>query len=1083
MRFNRTRIYLLMLLLMPAVLASCGAGGGSAVSSLDVASQPSHPLQDSAALADGLPALDQLPEPSRSAMLSGPGYFPVPVLEQGVMLQRSGSVMSGPQGIELDGSAGEAWVLFGVYGFDGDSQPNSVMAEATDVQGSFHIGVTHYASGRWEWSAPFTGDEEHEYEHVAQYTVADQYVSERGYHYIAVLAPEGSSLLLSGLQLGVDGGDNAPVAPDYFEISNGDAGFHFWWYPSPDHDDPDFAGYTMQRALWPGTDFQDLGPLSHETFYHDAAADPALLYRYRVRVADVSGNSSWGYSNTPVSVSGDNYPVPALEMPAGPLYGGQMVTFDLSGSYDPDGEPLTEYTVQFDNTNGMGGVGPLTSTDPLVSVLLQPGCYVVQAAAKSTVYCQPIVDTLKIYPAWQPEPQLVAEPGSGQWRMQSSRSIYWQQGDAIVTFFNDYLGPGLGALVQHADGSREILQVPYYLYDIDWISEPVVWQGQPYVGVVSDNVMLLAAIGVDGLQWVEGGLGYTGFVNIDLVVDGEDQLRVCTLNEYNPGDFEVLAINAGNPLDIYTLEFMSNSDGPFDVEWNPEYGGFELIYTTVGSIHWNRTDEEGGLVDNDFVGAGIFDSLDMELHADGSPGVMGRSGGSFVYFSYDEGTASWSAPEVIEPAGLNGKSGDLLFDGNDMAAFFGLAVGQSSLYRRNGGSWDPQTVNWALLSGQHCAIAQWPDGRVNIIDGTVGGAIFISDFNEDGSHPAPIEVPSVSWDGIDLNAVAGADGIHAVWRGDNGAIHYIADNDGTNWNASTGFVSSDALELMADENGKVFVGNTHGATADLFSWFGGAWLIEGSSNRWGSSLPYLAAQRDAPGGQFIVQDDLPVPPALRHMHDDGGGFLVFDSYDFDTIRIDEGVSLFTGAGLISFVRGDEILGSSGLVGFISADDHSYAHQIHDYLYTSSVDLTRGRRMDACNYLTGPSNSHSAFWVSGLEDGAPGVTRFQGKAYNGKYNVDSNTALADPVGIGAGQMQHTLSAAQAWGLTAVAISDQFGGEQGWLEWSNFGEFESLALPPIDMQYTMMHELVVGADGRWHIIYRDKRDGAIYAISTT
>ncbi|MCB1215918.1 hypothetical protein KDL44_00895 [bacterium] len=1076
-----TRIHILLFCLLALLLSSCGGGGSdSLTSSLDAQARPQQ-AADSLPEISGMPALEGLPEPDRLASISGPGYFQVPILEQGVMLARDGAVVSGAAGVELDGSAGPAWVMFGVYGFDGDNQPNALMAEFEDLQGSYNLGVTHYASGRWEWSDALSGDEEYEYEHVAQYTVADQYVSERGYHYITVLVPEGSSMTLTGLQLGVDGGANAPVCPQFFEVSGGDAGLHFWWNPSPDHDDPDFAGYTMQRALWPGTDFQDVGPLAHQNFYHDATAAEGTKYRYRVRVEDVSGNTSWG-SSSPIQIfPGDNVPVPSIEMPQGPLYGAQLVNFDLSGCYDPNGDAITEYRVSFDGGGGTSGIMPVTSPDPLISVYLQPGCYHVRAAAKSAFYGQFVTKTLKVYPAWQQDIQLVAEPGPGQWRMQQSRSIYWPEGDAIVTFFHDYLGPGLGAMVQHADGSREILQQPYYLYEIEWISEPVIWEGLPYVATVSDGAIILASLDESGLHW-QGGTGYTSFDNIDLVVDGEGELRICQLNEYNPGDFEILAVNAANPLDYYTLEFMSNSDGPFDVEWNPVFGGFELIYTTIGSIHWNRTDEEGGLVDNGFVGAGIFDSLDMELHADGSPGVMGPSGGSFVYFEYDESGASWSGPEVIEPAGLNTKSGDLVYNGTDMAAFFGLVAGQSSLYRRNGGSWDPQTVDWALLSGQHVAIASWPDGRVNIIDGTLGGALFISDFNDDGSHPSPYEIPSVSWDGLDLSAVAGSDGIHAVWGSDNGALHFIADPDGTNWTASTGFISSDALDLMADREGKVFVSNTHGATADLFSWFGGAWLIEGSSPRWGNSLPYLAAQRNAPGGQYIVHDDTPATPVLRHMHDDGGGFLVFDSYDFDNIRIDEGVSLYN-SGLISFVRGNEILGSSGLVGFISSDDHSFAHIKHGQNFFGNLDLTRGRRLDACNYASGPSDIDSACWINGANDGGPGITRFTGKCFNSKFNLENTTFIEDgPLENGA-NLLHTVSAAEAWGFTAVAISDQFGDGGGQLEWSNYGDFESLPLPAVDMENTMMHELVVGLDGRWHLLFRDRRDGAIYVISTT
>ena len=50
-----------------------------------------------------------------------------------------------------------------------------------------------------------------------------------------------------------------------------------------------------------------------------------------------------------------------------------------------------------------------------------------------------------------------------------------------------------------------------------------------------------------------------------------------------------------------------------------------------------------------------------------------------------------------------------------------------------------------------------------------------------------------------------------------------------------------------------------------------------------------------------------------------------------------------------------------------------------------------------------------------------------------------------------------------------------------EWSNFGDWEQLPLPQ-GMHDDSLHELVIGPDGRWHIIYRDYVNDDLRIIST-
>jgi hypothetical protein len=79
-----------------------------------------------------------------------------------------------------------------------------------------------------------------------------------------------------------------------------------------------------------------------------------------------------------------------------------------------------------------------------------------------------------------------------------------------------------------------------------------------------------------------------------------------------------------------------------------------------------------------------------------------------------------------------------------------------------------------------------------------------------------------------------------------------------------------------------------------------------------------------------------------------------------------------------------------------------------------------------------------------------------------------------------ELRRTVSAYPAWGRTALAVISGYDGVEQYMEWSNFGDFEELQMPEIGRaNYTCV---VVGQDGRWHLIYHDVVTDAIMSRST-
>lgn len=1067
-----------------AMLGSCGSGGGmqlEPVSSTDAAGQESF---------NGLlPAIDELPEATHEVSMLGPGWYPVDVTEQGVLRQRSasGSVMVQPDGVHITADSAPAWALFAVYGFDHDAFPSSVRVETDADPASYYVGETSYQDGRWNFAGPFGGNAEFEYPEAGTEYDPDNHVNPMGTHYVAIVAQPGVEMVLSGIELGVHGGENAPMANLLLGIDSdsGDQGIVISWPDAAGSDIPDYLGAFVERSLWPSFDFETIAGPVLDNHFLDSTVELGTKYRYRVRYEDVSGNAGLSQSISSVATAGDLPPIAVLDIPHGPLFGRQTVNFDMSGSFDPDGDAITEYRVEFGIGSFNTGIQPVFGPASDFDIELQPGTYWIMAEVTANGKTGGTLAKLKVYPAWQQTASIVSPGQKGEWQMQRNRAIHFPPANEMLVFHDAPLLPGVGLHITAADGSMRTLGIPYMRTGVQWISEPVIHDGRAWIAVRDDNTFFLASYDGNEFRWADNftiGVG-GGYEQCDLVVDGDGRLRMCYLWEFNPGDWRIDAVDVFD-YDVIPVSPTANTSGWFDVEWNPVHGTFDVIYPMVGISMFQRLDPIGGPVDNEMVIAIAPSFADLEVDpASGQASVLERIGTLQLYIPYDDGAGMFGPPEIIDNAADNTEFADLAFIDSDPTVFFGLNALPSNLYRRNGGSWDPIKATWAPSSGQHCAIAAWPDETVQIVDGTNNGGIFLASVDASDNTEELDYIEGSVYQGNSLHAVAGSDGLHAYWIIGNEGVHVIGSADGKNWVPAADNGPSFGADLMADRDGEVFLSTSWGANHELHSWTGAAWLFESSSDTFNASQAWFCAQDNVFGGQWWAHDHSVAPARIRRMHDDDGMALLPDSYEFDITNVFEGTGLLTLGGYTSFVLTGNGSEQDGSVGFLDNDTASYSEIIKGFTVSDEISWTNGRQLDACNYIGDPGLPKEAYWAS-FKSFDLGATRIEGLNFVGDMSIEHvegfDSLLDTQTFSGA---LTTVSAAQARSNTAVAVLDQFFGDWHRMEWSNFGDFEEIPSPGIDWSMTSMHELVVGEDGQWHLLYRDMRDGYIYVISTT
>ncbi|MEZ5339654.1 MAG: hypothetical protein R3F46_15500 [bacterium] len=1065
------------------MLPSCG-GRAPAASGSQAALQPKPPSAPELPL-NSLPDIAGLPEPVHAASYLGQGWYAVPILEQGVLLDSAGTVSLEADGIHIAAGDQAAWLLFAVQGFDGDSFPAALQSEVSAVSGDYHLATGNQLSGRWDFSEASSGDALFEYPAAAAGSDPGNHLSPHGIHYIALVANPGSTLTISGLQLAVDGGQQAPASVDFPFCYRSPLGVQINWNSSADSGNPDFAGYIVERAVWPGTAFSPISPLSPEQDWLDEAVQDGQHYRYRLQCRDLAGNASTGLYSTVLHTSDNLPPVCIIDLPSGPLYGAQQVEIDLSGSFDRDGDVFTDYFLRFGSGQLDSGIEPLTNGDGLFSLLLQPGCYRVIASAKAGSLSSSCTAELKVYPQWEQEAQLIAPAPPSAPVLSDPVSVHLPAIGGVASFGKEPLLPGLGLLLQPDDGEASLRRIVPPRFGIEGISEAVLWNGLAICAAVDGSNAWVAFTDGEEFNWLEGARGFAKGSGVDLVVPGSNVPHLFFIEENFMPVSRLLAYESfGSNTPLELVPFFEG-EYPFDVEWNESQQSFDILYGQPGITRLRRCDIDGNLVLERTVSFSTPDMLDLEIDPlSGSPGILSRSGGSALYTQYDNITDIFLPTEQLDPLLLSSTGEDLAWVDGVPAVFLGSPGQPAGLYHRTGGSWQRMEADWAVDSGLDAALAVRPDGSLRVLDRDGSQQTWLVDIQPGSSQAVAGNLAPTGPQGKDLNAVAGTDGLHAIWCADGSSRHYRNPLDGSGWLPVNLLGDCDSQDLMADRGRDVHLSTRSGDASFLLEWNGADWdVLWFTLSNLQQTNPWMCMQSNsAPPQWFFLQDDSP-GSSLHYVTNQGGMGLQDSQSSISPAKVMEGAAVISGNFPVSVVALGNGFSPDGRIGTLGQSRTEVEVLMTTSATAAIVDSgLSGRQLDACMGKHVDGSSLTVFYMA---DGTyqQEATRMIGFGSSGDFILYGTDHFRFPFGTREWQRLRSVSAAQAWGETCVGLIDQSFAAGAVLEWDDFGDWEELPLPPLDFAGSNLHELVVGNDGRWHLLYHDIDDGGIHVISTT
>ncbi|MBN2081346.1 hypothetical protein JW859_03970 [bacterium] len=1084
-----------------ATLTACG-GSKTALLAPDVpVDSSSAPAAEEAA---GLPGLAELPEPNHDVSAIGPGWCEINPKQT---LRRAGGQPSLPGQIVLAAEGQTAFAIYGLMGFDGDSFPTSVRLDLADVAGNYFIAFSDYVSGGWRFTGSYVGPATVEIPGLDGYTDPSAYVSQRGWHYFAIIIPDGGGVTVNGVEVGVDGGTLGPYMPTALDGQGGEHGFYLRWAHSASVLAADFAGYRLQRAPLAAGEFADLtDELITVAWFHDETAELDVSYRYRIAAVDTSGNlSDWDtLINGPVT--GDaSYPVVDVEIPRGPFYAPTEITLDLSGSFDPDGHATDYYGVQLYNSpvsiNGM---------DPQITVTLQPGTYWLVAKYSAGGYEMRTYVPVIAYPRWQNESVVVKEPDPAglEARLRSPRGGLLPGTERMVICGLDRTMPGLVFWVENeAGGSFEPLLRPAYTnpesaFDpflaVSYIGEPVVLGDSLCFPVCMMDSFMLACC--DGTDTVIINIGTrSGSAAVSAVTDGDAAWLI--YERVGGGAHSLIANRVGGTGNSHELvgnleDGLSNIDAVYNTANRQAEIAVRFWDGANNITHWLQWDPALDVVGLDHtlgiaVSTGPVD-IEIDPATNEAAVLFGLNDGitQYHYYTTHLGLGAWSANLAIDNSANNRPACDLLFAGDRAYAYFGLLTGVSALYELDGGWSARNTTSLGNDPGMQLVLFDDPESDAFVVlDGDSDENFRLLRMLDDGSDALyEFELPTSEGQGFEMYGIGGADGLHAIWHSASTSVgRHVTSPDGETWTTQADLPGlSNALDLTTNVLGEVYVSYVNPMTNDaqLRYWDGADFVLQETIG--GCEIghrPFLSRHTLSPDIHWMVDRDVP-PHTMYFVHGN-----VNDGFSTTTDVLSD-FPVWTGAALPGWGMVDRrymvITGGAamdeGLLGFQKSYDGTfepYVHPLFSYPLNCLVAReTFGKTLDTAAYIGPEFNQYyEVCWAAQGESFNPFRLEMTfplfGEAKTTPLNMDLNLLHDD--------LRRTVSSATAWGPTAVGLISNLGSTQNIFEWSNFGGWENLPLPD-GLDYMTMPELVVGYDGRWHLLYKNYRTDQIMCRST-
>lgn len=1033
--------------------------------------------------------------------MSGPGWIDVDHLTPA--MQNGASNVAGA--LRVDSSIGNlGYAIYAVPGFDGNDFPTGLKLTAANVTGNFFIGFSDYVAGTWNFAGPYTGTVESSIPGQDAYTTPLAYVSPGLTHYFCVIPEFGSKLDITALQLGISGGTLGPAAPALGGAQGGDAGVIVRWVGSLSEDKLDFAGYIVQRAPLLSGFFTQLThtPIKGHSYF-DGTAVAGTSYRWRVVAIDVSNNISPWLNFTGGGTPGDNLPpiVHCTYSPKGKLYGPATITFDFTGTEDPEIDAITQY-----GAGVLYGPPPATSPSPSVSLTLEPGCYPIYVQAKTASNMGYDIFYIKVYPHWQATPVVVRPPdlnGSFYKGRMSHLRMWRNPGSGLLTLFGyDYMRDEYTVRQQLGDGSYWTSTLPGY--------SPIIYSSEPFA-IGSDVYMALAnSVAVMLLRWTPAAAGGRGIGEFFQIYPSNDY----ALDLLAYGSVAAAQDSGGHPWVFYARDdsgtvnlYAKRADGTadpvivvpnifalnaLDAVYNPSIGRIELAYADSGKFYWIRWNPDTNTIDAtnllDATGANI---ADIELNPlTNQPAILWSPAGIFTNHTYSERDSGglWSLPLPVDTSGLNFFPFDLAIANGKSYAWFALATGQAKCYEltattstvRNTPA-DDSTENYEaaiIPEVGDSLVSAWEDGN---------GKLWFKRLKSDGSDEPLTAIDSTEGQYRQLCTVAASDGLHAIWTTFNNSVgHHMHSGDGgASW--------SDVGDLP----GYYSVGVASNKDGEMYLSYYDLGLGMHCLRRWDSAtLSWINAGLDTNGsaehrpivGGSPLQAELSwlhwdsVASQMKYSTGNSGGWTSGTITPTLTPLWDGALvpdnSLMTPFYALT-VAGGLTDASGGIVSFDEFDGDLWLYSPpgnapFDTLTNSAV---AGNAFAGATAMSvSPYFPMLVFWAADDRNGAP-IRYISGGIDNGMQELPISAPLLD---FWRRDLRRTMSAATAYGPTAVAITQHLDGQRAYMEWSAFGAFEQLPVP--NLNGGVRPSLCVGADGRWHLLVHDPVNDSIVCFNS-
>ncbi|MCB1217459.1 fibronectin type III domain-containing protein [bacterium] len=1048
----------LLLLVLLAAIATASCGGGDTGMPLPLASDggelagvPSH--EDA-----GLPTLSELSRAERIVSENDKGWVALDLAQSGLSMQSAALSMQSA-GLEFGDSQAASWKVWGVSGLRGQQKPIGFSTVVTDLQGEYYIGLADFQLGRWNFEGPFTADAAIAHDPLAASPAYSNLVRDDETHYVAVLVPSGSSMLLQAASLQISGDSQAPAAVDASAVS-GDAHVTLSWTSSLDAHLLDFAGYSVERSGISGGDFVSIsqGLLQDTSFVDDNVVNDEI-YRYRIRCHDIGGLSTAGSSVVAQPRSGNaSAPVCLISMPSGPLAGPATLEIDLSASHDPDGDEITEYNFIINDYQN-----PISQSTPVLSTTLQPGCYTINCFVRAGGQTGYSTRMLRVYPTWKQQPALLSEGQYTVRRFDTAASGLHVPSGRVCTLILDRRTDSLMLLEEDGNGGMKEHLLRDDIGDYLLMGEPCMFQGDLYFPVNEFGG------GTQFFCWDGGVLSAVGtaspgdeyFTNRNtLVAIGGRLLFFYTLPGASRRDVHAWDVFA------QTSQLVAEDVGSyFCVCHNPVLDCIELGVDLNSEVSWRRLDAGLNLIDDETFSNSYI--VNDRIAADPVTGdVYFFFGGSTVkdlrVLPAGEGTWSDELPPPIY-ANTEVPPSVMFIDGRCFVVFLDN-LAELNIYEYSEGSYQHVAKLCDFMMQDFYTVSLGHDGRsVHYIDMITDYVNFaVREYEPDGTEVDLGSIPGTPDIGEQLMAVATESGLHAsyyegissVLQSSTDAVNWtepLADKvQGTHALLSDGeyayhahsFVDNAVISRLDGDSLTPVTARTafDGRTLPVVSGgYGAIWLVDELTD--GSPLSGISGTDSS----FTAQMDAATV---------WGGALTYTRENFWKGIVLEGGASRESAGYITLV--DDInTGSRRL--FRPSDQ------------MRSLDRLSSRRMDAAHFRDSGIGYGFAFYCSDLDQSA--AARI--------VELDDNLRI-EPVTLDAADRRRTVSAAQGHGYTGLGLISDMQGEDVRLEWSSWGQFERLSLP--GMGWSSMHEIVVGPDGRWHILYHDQASGNIYIWST-